>query len=118
MVYEHLDSRLAPTSYRNCIPRGNLEYRHSHQLGERNLNVYPIHPVPKPYAWGSYDRLQTMFSSCLPQESVGPLAEMWFSGHGQWPSVVDMTGTNGVPVTDVIRNDPEHMVGSRSSEQF
>lgn len=80
--------------------------------------MYPIHPVPKPYAWGSYDRLQTMFSSCLPQESVGPLAEMWFSGHGQWPSVVDMTGTNGVPVTDVIRNDPEHMVGSRSSEQF
>lgn len=120
--------------------------------------MYSIHPVIKRYAWGSYTRLQEMFSSDLDAQSAsgegiaedvqngGPVAEVWFSGHVQYPSLVDVVGAseslpqscksdlagiqkptlqaprqmNGTPVslTDLIRSDPEAMLGSRCSNEF
>ncbi|SCC79470.1 mannose-6-phosphate isomerase, class I [Bifidobacterium commune] len=120
--------------------------------------MYSIHPVIKRYAWGSYIRLQEMFSLDLAERSAstempvgeardgGPIAEMWFSGHAQYPSIVDVTGApesglrpsggslsgvqsptlqawqqaGGTPValTDLIRSDPEAMLGLRCSNEF
>ncbi|MCH4209591.1 type I phosphomannose isomerase catalytic subunit [Bifidobacterium sp.] len=80
--------------------------------------MYPIRPVAKRYAWGSFDRLQTMFSSRLPEPCSGPLAEMWFSGHPQWPSLLDIPGQGLVSVPDAIRSDPTAMVGERNSDRF
>ncbi|MCI1223885.1 MAG: mannose-6-phosphate isomerase, class I [Bifidobacterium subtile] len=80
--------------------------------------MYPIRPVAKQYAWGSYDRLQSMFSSQFEQPCEGPLAEMWFSGHPQWPSLLSVPGRGEISVTDAIREDPEGMVGRRSSDHF
>lgn len=128
--------------------------------------MYSIHPVVKRYAWGSYTHLQNMFASQLRTDSVslsgeadrpysdgGPIAEMWFSGHAQWPSAVDVNpqGLSGrlprratlpqsqsplsdgfpepgtaqnrqqtvaMPLTDLIRNDPEGMLGVRCSNKF
>lgn len=82
--------------------------------------MYPIRPVPRWYAWGSLERLQTMFASNLSQSHKGPLAEMWFSGHAQWPSPLDMSadGRGDVPLTEAIRGDPERMVGAGVSEYF
>lgn len=82
--------------------------------------MYPIRPVPKCYAWGSRDRLQTMFASSLERPCDGPLAEMWFSGHAQWPSLIDMRGEGGgeVALTDAIRREPDRLVGTGVSEWF
>ncbi|MCI1220195.1 MAG: class I mannose-6-phosphate isomerase [Bifidobacterium sp.] len=80
--------------------------------------MYPIRPVAKRYAWGSYDRLQTMFSGFLREPCSGPLAEMWFSGHPQWPSTLDVPGRGLIGVPDAIREDPAAMVGERNSERF
>ncbi|WEV72046.1 mannose-6-phosphate isomerase, class I [Bifidobacterium sp. ESL0790] len=86
--------------------------------------MYPIHPVVKRYAWGSHTRLQSMFADVLAldegdaEPASGPIAEMWFSGHAQWPSMVDLGGGVRAPLTDLIRSDPEAMVGTRCSERF
>lgn len=90
--------------------------------------MYVLHPVSKSYAWGSYHRLQTMFHgrqasagrvmTVNPVDIGQPLAEMWFSGHQQWPSMVEVPGRGPLPLTQAIRSDPEGMVGERDSEQF
>ncbi|WEV68960.1 class I mannose-6-phosphate isomerase [Bifidobacterium sp. ESL0775] len=127
--------------------------------------MYSIHPVVKRYAWGSYTHLQEMFSSELARQTgpvgeervdgsaridSGPIAEMWFSGHAQWPSMVDtgdeegtvkqprhkrfmvaaepdstlpktrntQPGTASMALTDLIRSDPQSMLGARCSGEF
>jgi mannose-6-phosphate isomerase len=82
------------------------------------MTVYPIRPVVKQYAWGSYDRLQAMFSSQFEQPFEGPVAEMWFSGHPQWPSTLSIPGRGEISVTDAIHEDPKGMVGQRNSDRF
>lgn len=83
--------------------------------------MYTIHPVPKRYAWGSRDSLQRMFH-LDGADAQGPLAEMWFSGHAQSPSIIDVPDDDGVtrPValTDMIAGDPDAMVGSRGVAEF
>ena len=84
--------------------------------------MYTIHPVAMHYAWGSYDRLQRMFH--LPETaSKQPLAEMWFSGHEQAPSLIDIprgAQHDGYAqrVPQAIVNNPEQMVGVRGSNEF
>lgn len=80
--------------------------------------MFAMHPVAKPYAWGSYSCLQSMFDSASEEIPEGPLAEMWFSGHRQWPSMLDMPGQGSVPLTNAIRNNPDGMIGERGSAQF
>ncbi|RSX54915.1 mannose-6-phosphate isomerase [Bifidobacterium dolichotidis] len=83
--------------------------------------MYTIHPVPKHYAWGSHDRLQHLFD-LPPQESEGPLAEMWFSGHTGSASMLEMPSPKGestlVSVPTAIVHDPLDMVGHKSSDEF
>ena len=84
--------------------------------------MYPIQPVPKRYAWGSYHRLQAMFR--LPEDATehpggtSALAEMWFSGHSGSPSLIDCGEAGRQPVPDAIRRAPELMVGSEGSRDF
>lgn len=94
--------------------------------------MYVIRPVPKRYAWGSYTRLQSLFSDepALAAADTGdpatgavdtansPLAEMWFSGHPQSPSQLIAPDGTRTTVLDAIRERPEYMVGRRCSEQF
>ncbi|MEE1295391.1 MAG: mannose-6-phosphate isomerase, class I [Bifidobacterium sp.] len=77
--------------------------------------MYPIVPVPKRYAWGSHDSLQRMFHTGPGPES--PIAEMWFSGHEQSPSPIEVDGRE-VPLTEAISADPVAMVGARGSDEF
>ncbi|NEG69579.1 mannose-6-phosphate isomerase, class I [Bifidobacterium choloepi] len=79
--------------------------------------MYPIHPVPKRYAWGSHERLQRMFHLDGDQWH-GPLAEMWFSGHAQSPSPIEIPGHAPTTVPEAIVRQPEHMIGRRGSDQF
>ncbi|WP_407711977.1 mannose-6-phosphate isomerase, class I [Bifidobacterium mongoliense] len=80
--------------------------------------MFVMHPVAKPYAWGSHTRLQTMFSTTPEAGLEGPLAEMWFSGHQQWPSSIDMTTGDRTPLTSLIQGDPGRLVGPRDSARF
>lgn len=83
--------------------------------------MYVIRPVPKRYAWGSYSRLQTLFADELPARMLDdgqPLAEMWFSGHPQSPSLIEQPGGAPVALTDAIAARPEYMVGARGSSEF
>lgn len=91
------------------------------RTAERNARVYTIHPVPKRYAWGSHGSLQRMFH-LGGSDAQGPLAEMWFSGHAQSPSTVDVPDGDGVTrsiaLTDMIARDPDAMVGARGVAEF
>ena len=71
----------------------------------------------KRYEWGSRQRLQDMFTDALPGNVSGPLAELWFSGHVRWPSLLQ-TDDGTVELTEAIRHDPAGMVGARNSEEF
>lgn len=80
--------------------------------------MYSILPVYKPYAWGSYSQLQTMFGGNTPSTEKRPLAEVWFSGHHQWPSMISSHGDAWSALTENIRNNPEFMLGSQVSEEY
>ncbi|BDR52572.1 mannose-6-phosphate isomerase, class I [Bombiscardovia nodaiensis] len=86
--------------------------------------MYPIQPVQKRYAWGSYSRLQSMFAlpQGLAQDGDGvvskTLAEMWFSGHTQSPSLLTLEDGQQLALTQAIRQDPFGMVGSEDSQTF
>lgn len=84
--------------------------------------MYTIHPVPKHYAWGSHNSLQHMFH-LQGHDWDGPLAEMWFSGHEQSPSTIEIPNATAdtpasVQVPQAIVGAPETMVGSRGSSEF
>ncbi|KFI63258.1 Mannose-6-phosphate isomerase [Bifidobacterium cuniculi] len=82
----------------------------------KETSVYTILPVPKQYAWGSNEHLQRLFH--LPEVArEKPLAEMWYSGHPQSPSTVEIDG-RAVPLTHAIGEDPDGMVGTRGVTQF
>ena len=79
--------------------------------------MFTIRPVPKRYAWGSGERLQSMFH-LTGEQWRSPLAEMWFSGHPQSPSLIEQPGGAPVALTDAITARPEYMVGARGSSEF
>lgn len=79
--------------------------------------MFTIRPVPKRYAWGSGERLQSMFH-LTGEQWRSPLAEMWFSGHPQSPSLIEQSGGAPVALTDAIAARPEYMVGARGSSEF
>lgn len=68
--------------------------------------MYRIEPVRKNYAWGSTQRLQSLFHLDEP----GPLAELWFSGHPESPSVLDVDGDR-INLAEAIDRAPEFMLG-------
>lgn len=78
--------------------------------------MYEIRPVPKHYAWGSSERLQELFHTPR-SEYERSIAEMWFSGHEQSPSMV-VTDEGEVPLTQMISEHPDDMVGEAGSSQF
>ncbi|MBT1167214.1 type I phosphomannose isomerase catalytic subunit [Bifidobacterium simiarum] len=95
--------------------------------------MVPILPVPKWYAWGSYDRLQTMFGAAgtagdgpidVGAMTGEPLAEMWFSAHGQRSMTSDVLvgsarrGTRRMPLADLLRGDPGPMLGETASRHW
>lgn len=83
----------------------------------KGLTVFTIRPVPKRYAWGSGERLQSMFH-LTGEQWRSPLAEMWFSGHPQSPSLIEQPGGTPVALIDAIAARPEYMVGARGSSEF
>ncbi|MCI1831677.1 MAG: mannose-6-phosphate isomerase, class I [Bifidobacterium sp.] len=48
----------------------------------------------------------------------GPLAEMWFSGHAESPSMLDRADLGPISLRDAIGADATTMVGSHGSERF
>lgn len=83
--------------------------------------MYPIRPVAKDYAWGSYGSLQRMFASDPSVVEAGPdrgkpLAEMWFSAHAGSPSIVATPDLMTLP--DLIASNPQEMLGYRCSAKF
>lgn len=79
--------------------------------------MYRIQPVQKPYAWGSLNRLQTMFH-LNDNDKPTALAEMWFSGHRQSPSMLLLPDGSSQDVPGVIRRHPEEMLGDNASHLF
>ncbi|MBT1177356.1 class I mannose-6-phosphate isomerase [Bifidobacterium callimiconis] len=77
--------------------------------------MIPIRPVPKRYAWGSCDRLQSLVPAM--RGVLGPLAELWYGGHPQSPSTVDIRGVEA-PLDDMIRGDPDRMLGVVASHRW
>lgn len=81
--------------------------------------MYPIQAVEKHYAWGSYDRLQDMFHLDHPTSDKSvPLAEMWFSGHTESPSLLTEPDGSTLPLTEAIRSNPMIMLGEQDSQLF
>lgn len=83
--------------------------------------MYSLQPVAKRYAWGSYDRLQTIFSQCIDEPDAGPmqrpLAEMWFGAHEVFSSHV-LTNCGELSLSSLIRRHPEAMVGIDASRRW
>lgn len=68
--------------------------------------MYRIWPVHRNYAWGSDSRLQSLFRLT----DDGPLAELWFSGHPQFPSLLDVDGDE-IDLATAIKRAPAFMAG-------
>ncbi|MCE7883730.1 MAG: mannose-6-phosphate isomerase, class I, partial [Actinobacteria bacterium ATB1] len=68
-------------------------------------------PVQR-YAWGSPTALADLLG--LPSDG-GPQAELWLGANAAAPSV---RATDGVPLPDVIREDPVGMLGPRVAGRY
>lgn len=77
--------------------------------------MIPIRPVPKRYAWGSSTRLQSLMPSM--RGVAGPLAELWYGGHPQSPSIVTVRGSD-VALDAAVRDDPFRMLGPVASHRW
>lgn len=80
--------------------------------------MYLIEPVLKTYGWGSRDKLQRLFEDGPAAHVRGPLAEVWFSGHPVWPSMVRIPQRGFVALDEMIRTDPAGVLGGADSSRF
>lgn len=87
--------------------------------------MYPVLPVMKHYAWGSYDRLQSLMasSSLIQDEGIQahdgrPLAELWYGAHPQWPSSIATAGQDMQELSTRIAQEPLDMLGADCNERF
>lgn len=87
--------------------------------------MYPVLPVMKHYAWGSYDRLQSLMasSSLLHDEGIQaqderPLAELWYGAHPQWPSSIAIADEGMQELSARIAQEPLDMLGVDCNERF
>ncbi|PWG60613.1 type I phosphomannose isomerase catalytic subunit [Bifidobacterium catulorum] len=74
--------------------------------------MLPIQPLPRRYAWGSRCGLQAMFPRFA--DVRGPLAELWFSGHARFSSMVVDDGRS-LPLAEWIRRRPVAALGEGAS---
>ena len=80
--------------------------------------MYLIEPVLKTYGWGSRDKLQRLFEDGPAAHVRGPLAEVWFSGHPVWPSMVRIPQGGFVALDEMIRANPAGVLGWADSSRF
>lgn len=67
------------------------------------------------YAWGSHTAIAELTGAPTPSER--PQAEMWMGAHPRGPSLV-LEGQKKVPLTEVIRRDPDAVLGPRVVKDF
>lgn len=87
--------------------------------------MYPVLPVMKHYAWGSYHRLQSLMasSSLLHDEGIQaqdgrPLAELWYGAHPRWPSSIATADHDMQELSARIAQEPLDMLGADCNERF
>jgi mannose-6-phosphate isomerase len=67
------------------------------------------------YAWGSYTAIAELLGNKSP--SVSPQAELWMGAHPKAPSVVKYGG-KWVSLLDLIKNNPEDILGKEVAHKF
>ncbi len=67
------------------------------------------------YEWGSRTVLQSLLK--MPVPGAKPAAELWMGVHPKGPSEVLIDG-EWLPLTDVIKNNPESVLGKAVAERF
>jgi len=67
------------------------------------------------YAWGSHTAIAELLGN--PAPSSGPQAEVWMGAHPKAPSEVIIDGS-ATSLIDVIRKDPEGVLGVQTAQRF
>ncbi len=67
------------------------------------------------YAWGSTSAIPDLLG--IQSDSGKPQAELWMGAHSKAPSMVK-TGNSRIPLTKLIDDDPEGILGKMSSKKF
>ncbi|WP_460708467.1 mannose-6-phosphate isomerase, class I [Myceligenerans halotolerans] len=68
----------------------------------------------QPYAWGSTDAIPRLLGT---EPDGSPAAEMWLGAHASAPSLA-ATGDGDMPLDELVRQDPERMLGRRVTDRF
>ena len=76
---------------------------------------FRLRPRIQSYSWGSHTAIAGLRGETAP--TAEPEAEMWMGAHASAPSIVEVDGDSR-PLTDVIAEDPERLLGPRVVEEF
>ncbi|QLJ02981.1 mannose-6-phosphate isomerase, class I [Streptomyces sp. NEAU-sy36] len=74
-----------------------------------------LHPIIKPYPWGSRDALARLQGRGTP--SPGPEAELWLGAHPSGPARLTRDGQT-LTLLDVVSGDPEKELGRDCAARF
>jgi mannose-6-phosphate isomerase len=67
------------------------------------------------YAWGSTTAISDLLG--IHSDPGKPMAELWMGAHPKAPSMVK-AGSNHIPLTSLIEDDPENILGKMASKKF
>ncbi|WP_455710892.1 mannose-6-phosphate isomerase, class I [Streptomyces misionensis] len=74
-----------------------------------------LHPIIKPYSWGSRDALARLQGRDTP--SPGPEAELWLGAHPSGPAHLTRDGQT-LTLLDVVSGDPDQELGRECAARF
>ncbi len=76
------------------------------------MDIYRLKNTIQHYAWGSKTFIPELMGESSPAEK--PCAELWMGAHTRAPSLV-IAAEGDLPLSELIRQDPEGMLGNRES---
>jgi mannose-6-phosphate isomerase len=75
--------------------------------------VFPLKGVVQHYSWGGYLTIPNLLG--IENKEQKPFAEYWLGAHPNHPSTINGASTT---VSELIRNDQQHILGASLSKKF
>jgi len=80
-----------------------------------NHQIYRLHNVIQPYAWGSTTAITDLLGRANPDQA--PQAELWMGTHLKGPSEINANGTR-IPLQELIAAHPVDILGAETARRF
>lgn len=77
--------------------------------------IYPLENAVQHYDWGSVTRIHELLGTT---PDGLPAAELWLGAHPSAPSHAVLPGSARRPLLELVRDDPDRMLGPRVADDF